>query len=103
MNHAAIVQHESQQPYRNRNYVLALLDDRHFDALNTDNHVSDLNGYCLDALDEIPAGCMRQFVRWPAQGYVTRGVSLAEQQKRDAVAERLIAELMAEESTTAAR
>jgi len=98
MNHAAIIAAESERPYQNRAYTLGLIDQRHFDALNPGGLVLSLNGYCLDALDELPAGCMCQFVRHPAQHYVTRGVSLAEQQDREALAKQLIAEILAEEA-----
>jgi hypothetical protein len=98
MRHAGIMlEHESARPYRNRGYVLTQLDLRHFVALNPGNQVSALNGYCLDALDEIPAGCMTQFVGRPAQHYVCRGISLAEQQERNALAKKLVADVLAAE------
>lgn len=96
MNHAAIVAEESERTYRQRSFMLAKLDQRHFDALNHDGHVLGLNGYCLDAMSEVPAGCMKTASRWPAQHYALRGVSLAEQQAREALAARLIAEILAE-------
>lgn len=99
MNHAYIVQHESDRPYSNRNYVLGLVDVRHFDALNPGNQVWALNGYSLDALDEIPAGCMRPFARSPAQHYISRGVSLVEQMDRIALAEKLIDEILGRRKT----
>lgn len=97
MNHKAIVQHESERPYTQRTFQCWKLDRYHFDALNTGGTVLDLNGYCLDALDEIPAGCMRPIAWRPAQHYVVRGVSLAEQQALEALADELIAEIIAEE------
>lgn len=98
MRHTAITHRESERPYKNRSYVSSDLDDRHFDALNEDDHVFGLNGYCLDALDEIPAGGMRHAPMWPAQTFAVRGMSLAELQERDALAEQLIAEILAEEA-----
>lgn len=56
-----------------------------------------LNGYRLDALDEIPRGSMGTCLRWPAQNYVIRGVSLKEQIDRNELAEQLINEILAEE------
>lgn len=97
MNHAGIVQHESERPYVHRAYVGVYgIDHATFEALNPGGHVLALAGYCLDAPDEIPAGCMRQSGRLPAQHYVGRGVSLKEQQALEAIAQRLL-EIFAEE------
>lgn len=98
MNHAAICDAEAQRPYTNRAYVGVYgIDHATFGALNQDGHVLALAGYCLDALDEVPAGCMCQFANHPAQHYVSRGVSLKEQEARRALAKRLIEEVVAEE------
>lgn len=97
MNHLAVIEAESIRLYRLRSYILADLDDRHFEALNTDGHVIALNGYCLDALDDLPRGSMSTCMRKTAIDFITRGSTLAEQQEREALAERLIAEILAEE------
>jgi hypothetical protein len=118
MNHKAILDAESRRLYENRNFVLHLLDDRHFDALNQtpvyrDEHgelhekepapVLALNGYCLDALDESPAGAMQSAEKnlryWRTFGYqlyTVRGLTLADLMNRAALAEQLIAEILAE-------
>lgn len=111
MNHAAIVQAESERLYANRNYILHKLDDRHFDVLNQTPVKRDengylyevvpapilaLNGYCLDALDESPQGCMADFVNRPAQCYTVRGRTWAEIESGRKHAELLIAEMLAE-------
>lgn len=96
MNHTSICDHESMRPYRQRAYQIHKIDMDHFEALNKGGHVLSLNGYCLDAIDEIPAGCMDQFMNRPAQHHVRRGVSLAEQQEMEAYASKLIAEVLAE-------
>lgn len=99
MNHAAIIEHEAARPYTQRTTLYSDLDQRHFDALNPGGQIIVLWGYNLDALSEIPAGSMRQCGRLPAQHFVIRGRSLAEQQKLEALAERLVAEILAEELT----
>lgn len=95
MNHAGVIQHESEQVYRNRGYALAELDDRHFDALNAGAHVLCLNGYCLDAIDVLPAGSMIAGHHYPSQACVSRGVSLFEQQEMDAEMAHLLDEILA--------
>lgn len=119
MNHAAIVQAESERIYSNRNYVLHLLDGMHFAVLNQtqvwrDEHgtlhevapapVLALNGYCLDALDESPAGGMqsaeKNLQHWRRQGYqlfTVRGLLLQDLVDRAALAEQLINEILKEE------
>lgn len=97
MNHAAIVQAESERFYGHRAYVLGRLDQRHFDALNPGGHVLALNGYCLDAIDPVPSGCMTSCARMPTIGTNERGISEAERRERAALADRLIAEILAEE------
>jgi hypothetical protein len=50
---------EALQDYRNRNYVLSELDNRHFDAMNKGSGDVDPFLYtagCLDALEDMPAG-----------------------------------------------
>lgn len=97
MNHRSIVQHESDRVYKQRGWTTRHLDWEHFAELNKGAHVIELQGYCIDAVDEIPGGCMVQFVRRPAQYHVTRGVSLAEHREREALAQRLVDEILAEE------
>lgn len=108
MNHKAICDHEAERAYRQRAYIMHELEDSHFDALNPDGHVFGLNGYCLDALDYIPGGGMEADTPGPvfyARGWekrgrqieCVRGVSLSEIREREALAERLIGEILAEE------
>lgn len=95
--HAAIVQAESERFYDRRRYIMWQLDDRHFEALNPGGLVLDLNGYCLDALEEVPAGCMTSCARMPTMHVNERGVSEAERRKRDEIAKRIVAEILAEQ------
>lgn len=100
MNHASLIEHQGAQLYRDRAYILSVLDQRHFDAFNPAGQVLGLNGYCLDAPDELPAGCMSDFASIPMQYTVQRGQSLEERQEIEALADRLIAEILAEEAST---
>lgn len=118
MNHKAIVQAESERPYSNRNYVLHELDERHFTALNQspakqNEHghwvelapaaVIFINGYCLDALDESPAGAMQRGMPGSRRGfqlYTVRGLTLQDLEDRAELAEKLIAEILAEQRQT---
>jgi len=77
VNHRAIIEAESMRLYRLRSYILGDLDERHFEALNTDGHITALNGYCLDALDDLPRGSMSTCMRYPAIDFITRGSTLA--------------------------
>jgi len=101
MNHSAIIEAESVRLYQNRSYILSDLDERHFDALNADGHVIALNGYCLDALDDTPRGSMSTCAGRPAMDFNSRGMSWAEHQERESLAERLVAEILAEERAAA--
>lgn len=96
-HHRNIVEFESSQTYRNRSYISHKLDSGHFEALNTDGHATTLNGYCLDALDDLPAGGMESFVNRPAQIRNSRGYSAQEIRERNDLAEKLIDEILAEE------
>ncbi len=111
MNHAALTQAEGERLYEHRNYVLHLLDKRHFDALNKtrlcrDSHgtlheaapapVLALNGYCLDALDDIPCGGMHSCARLPTQLSMPRGRTLDQHIRGKALARKLVAEILAE-------
>lgn len=101
MNHQSIVAHESERIYRHRAYILARLDDRHFSALNEEGHVLGLNGYCLDALDYLPAGGMRaDKIGYHSHGQQTeavRGRTTDEIRKREVLAAQLIAEILFDE------
>lgn len=107
MNHKSIIQHESERVYKMRNYVSHLLDQRQFEDMNQDAHVIQLNGYCLDAIDELPSGSMgvmggKSIYGFPARpviNCVPRGVSLKEKETRDALARKIIEEILAEEAT----
>lgn len=50
------------QDYQNRTYVMHLMDERHFDAMNTsgvrEGCFLGTHG-CIDALDILPAGSMK--------------------------------------------
>lgn len=122
LRHANIVAHESERLYDHRAFISHLLDERHFDALNVspcrrDSHgylvetgpaaVSLLNGYCIDALDHIPAGAMQaeaqnDYERRRGRGergtqcFASRGQSLAEVEACKALMDELIAEILRE-------
>lgn len=111
MNHRDIVESQSRRIYDNRNYVLHKLDTATFKALNqTPARRADdgtlyetapapviaINGYCLDALDEIPQGCMVAFAGMAAQGYVVRGKDWADVLRCREISTKLIAESLAE-------
>lgn len=55
MNHARQVLYEGQRAYRVRSHCTHLLDERTQDMLQ---HDQGSNGYCLDALEDLPAGSM---------------------------------------------
>jgi hypothetical protein len=105
MNHASIIKHEAERAYRQRAYVLADIDQRHFDALNHDDHVLGLNGYCIDALDYMPAGGMQADTPVPVfharshgergrQSECVRGMTISDIRERETLAARLIAEII---------
>lgn len=98
LDHARVVQYESELPYKQRNYVLAKIDDRHFEALVEGSHDLALNGYCLDALELLPAGCMVQGWRHPRQLCVRRGTVPQELREREAAFAQLIAEIIEDEA-----
>jgi hypothetical protein len=83
------------QHYRNRDYVLHMVDDRYFDALNPGGHPTINLAFtgCIDALDNMPAGGMEGEGRFYDQIECERGVSLAELQERAAFLDSLLAEL----------
>lgn len=58
MIHSQLVHVLGVRPYQERSYCLHLLDDQVFNLLNVDDHVLGVNGYCLDALEDLPVGCM---------------------------------------------
>jgi hypothetical protein len=87
------------QDYRNRDYVLCSLDNKVFDILNegTEGDFLMFTG-CLDALEQIPSGSMVSTgARYYDQGMTVRGSTLLELEEREALASRLIAEILAEE------
>lgn len=114
MNHPSIVAHESGLVVRQHSYVLHLLDNRHFDALNQgpvkrDDHgylvdagpaaVLFLNGYCLDAPDYMPAGAMRctgTHTHRPELLRTERGLTLADIHSRETLVIELIAAIRRE-------
>lgn len=81
------------QDYRNRDYVLHILDDRHFDALNSmPNHYTTAVATtgCLDALEMLPGGCMRSITTMMFDQYtVTRGIDLKDQRRIDKLMEEI--------------
>lgn len=113
MNHAAIVEFESNLRLQHSRYILHRLDDSHFDALNPCGHVLGLNGYCLDAPDEMPAGSMlamastdaeRRRGRRPERGtqsLVIRGIGAAEIERQRKLVDELIDELLTEKDISA--
>lgn len=100
MNHRAIVAHESARLASHRGYALSELDPRVFAALNPDGHVLGLNGYCMDAPEYLPTGCMTSCCDMPTMQTIERGTTMAQQRAREALAERLIAEILAEEAAS---
>ena len=96
MNHKTIVQYEGDKQYEKRSCVLHLVCDEHFVALNPDAHVLGLNGYCLDALSEIPAGAVEKGYNRPSQQSCRRGIPLAEWQAARAAADEIISEILRE-------
>jgi hypothetical protein len=98
MKHASIVDQESKRLYRLRAYCLSDLDEAFFLELNSGDHASSLNGYCLDALEQSPRGSMSTCCGQPSQDFVSRGRTHAERVEREALADRLISEILAEEA-----
>lgn len=109
MNHKSIVQHEGDRVYRIRSYQSGQLDRRVFTPLSSGDHSNGLNGYCLDAVDEVPAGGMRS--AWTTsmhdhpinaghQQHITRGVLMAELREIDEVAQQIISWILTEVTTT---
>lgn len=87
-NHKGVLDEESSRLYRTRAFTLiGKLADGHSD--------SGKNGYCLDALDEMPAGGMvadamaanPQWRTWPRAIRFERGGSLQETRERDRFAD----------------
>lgn len=98
---------DPMQVYRNRDYACHRLDKRVFKALNESGlwsgtvHLS-CSG-CLDAIDQIPGGSMRGPECGAIQSYVGRdsmAMSPQERRDRDALAARLIDEILAEEQAS---
>lgn len=75
---------EPLQDYRNRDYVLHLLDERVFDALNKGSHVHLAFSGCIDALETLPSGSMVSVSdRFYDASHVTRGISAAQEKEFD--------------------
>mgnify|MGYP003345043247 CR=1 FL=1 len=88
---------EGRRIYANRNYMLRRLDAVQFAQMNQDGHTIGLCGYCLDAPDDIPAGSMKSGGGWPLQSNTVRGMTAAELDERNRLADELIAEILREE------
>ena len=77
------------------------LDPRHFEWRNKSVALlDDVGGYCLDAPDQLPAGSSRRYSCWSAQSLVSREdlcLTPGELANREALAEQIIAEILAEE------
>lgn len=84
------------EPHRRRSSALgAKLDTRHQGDAQ--------RGYCLDALDHVPAGAMQASGTeagraWPRAQWCERGTSLEEVAAREALANALVDEILAEEA-----
>jgi len=90
--------------YRLRDALAHRLSDAAFSELNkgVGSAVSVSVTGCIDAPDSIPTGCMTGFSgrdgwRYVTMGTIERGISLDEHEARQAIAERLITEILAEE------
>lgn len=101
MNHASIIALEGARLYGLRGYIISQMDEAYVDFACEDDMLQGLNGYCLDALGVIPAGSMEPIFRLPAQTLAVRGMTAAELAERDAMAEQLIAEILAEDEEDA--
>lgn len=113
MNHQGIVAFESDSRLQHSRYILHRLDDSHFNALNPGGHVLGLNGYCLDAPDEMPAGSMLAMASSDAerrrgrhaergtQSLVIRGIGAAEIERQRKRIDELIDELLTEKDISA--
>ncbi|WP_441280615.1 hypothetical protein [Tardiphaga sp. 862_B3_N1_1] len=84
------------------------LDQQHFEWRNTYRPfgiemLADVGGYCLDAPEQLPGGSVRSYGKgapFAAATLIQRpDCDPAEQARRDALAEQLIAEILAEEAS----
>ena len=96
--HLSIVDTESNRSYDLRRNIWWALDTEYFNALNTDGHVIGLNGYCLDALNEVPAGGMISAPRHGRQQVSLRTLTLAEVNMIKARIEEMVDEILKEEA-----
>lgn len=97
------------QIYNNRTATAwCRLDERHFECFNRMGDMLTLiGGGCLDAPEQLPAGSMRGYGKrpsdyWTAQSVTSRDEMAMTQEAlayREALAEWLIKEILAEEST----
>ena len=67
------------QDYQNERYIAHLLDQRHFDAVNTTKDTSWLYNAGLDAIDSIVQGSMVCSFGMYDRNTIVRGMTLKEQ------------------------
>lgn len=87
------------------------LDQDRFYLLNNEGHqaLDNVGGYCIDAPEQIPAGSMRSYDggyrdQTLAERYNEAwDMSVVERKRREELAERIIAEILAEEAAAAAK
>lgn len=91
-----IVLTESERINQERIYQSYKLDKSHFELLVCGSFDLDVNGYCLDAPENIPAGGMYVAAKMPTQMWSIRSKTTDEIKELDAIAEKLINELMKE-------
>lgn len=115
VRHRDVVKAEAGRVYAERSFIGHRLHEAHFAALNAakvrrDAHgalyevspaaINTVNGYCLDAPDSMPQGCMGSPCESPAQMWVKRGVDWEEHQRRERLMQELIDEVLAERAAT---
>lgn len=88
-------------------YAWCKLSESHFDHYNHRNELTVLGGGCLDAPDHLPGGSVRDYgrtVRFVRQSLVARSEAIhAKDVELDALADKLIAELLLELENERAR
>lgn len=110
MQHRNVVKAQGRRVYAERSFIGHRLDDAHFSALNAAEvrraedgalfevapaAINSVNGYCLDAPDSIPQGCMGSPCGSAAQLWVQRGVDWEEHQRKERLIQELIEEVLA--------
>lgn len=81
------------------------LDESRFHLLNHEGHqaLDNVGGYCIDAPEQLPAGCMRGYdYGYRDQALAARydeawDLSVEEAKRRAELADKIIAEILAEE------